>query len=291
MKTVRLAWFHFILHVPARWEVVGYKRDPNKGQLFLSDRRGPTLMIHWRRQGHRTKGVSVDRRLLTQAKGNYEQQGMEEPGEAKLRKRVRSVGEWTAFLPTEPVLPALAGLYVPETRILLNLIFPPHPDNSEARIRRILNSYEPNIGPERAWAAFGMDFTVPESMDLIQVQAMPAAQTFLFENRREESLSFHRYGLLDRLLAQDDMASFFARIKGQQTLLYRGEEFEKDGCPGLTLHYTTRGSGGIGSLMARKWDGRVLAWYSKERQRLYYIDNNARPKNMLGDLAERMRTT
>ncbi len=290
MQTVRMAWFHFILHVPETWEVVGYKRNPNKGELFLSDRHGPTLIIHWRRQ-NRTREVSLDRRILTQAKGNYAQEGLDEPDEQKIRRRIRSVGPWTAFLPTEPVLPSLAGLYLPETRILVNAVFPPHEDSTEARIRRILNSYEPNQGPERVWAAFGMDFTVPEEMELVQVRAMPAAQTFLFENRREESLTFHRYGMLDHLLADGDMASFFSRVKGRETLLYRGEEFEKDGCPGMMLHYTTRGSGGLGSLMARTWHGRVAGWYSEDLRRLYYVDNNARPKNILGDLTERMRTT
>lgn len=290
MDTVRLAWFHFILRVPSTWEVVGFKRNPLKGELFLSDRYGPTLMLHWRRIPVR-KEISLERRILTQARGNYEQHELEVPTDQKIRRRIRPIGLWTAFVPQEAVLPPLAGLYLPESQILLNLIFPPHPESGEGRVRSVLNSYEPNTGPDRVWAAFGMDFDVPEEMDLVQVTALPAAATFLFENRREESLTVHRYGMLDHILSQDDMAGFYARVKGRGTLLYRGAEFEKDDCPGIELHYQTRGSGGISSLMSRMWDGRVLAWCSKEKQRLYYIDNNARPKHMLADLAGRLRTT
>jgi len=299
MNTVRLAWHHIILHIPETWEVIGYKKDPAEGQLVLADRAGEALNVHWKQM----KSAPVIPRLLTDLVrlGREPKTSQDEDRlEKKIRDRIREVHGWQVYLPdvdnARPLHPphraraAFAARFENTTGILILLVFPPHPDTAaQEHILEILASFAPNDGAERTWAVFGLEFTLPATMELDEVVALPACQRLLFENRRGETVAIHRYGMLPAILAGDDPATFYARVKGRRTLLRRAGQFRKDGQhEGVELTYITRGKGGLDSLLAGTWHGRVWLWRCDEEMRLYAIDHHAPAKHHISDLLQRV---
>lgn len=279
-----LAWHHMLLDLPAHWEVIAYRKDPRSGEIALADRAGEALRAFWRVMDSRptVTGPLID---LVAAQENITLD------KSEIRRRLVDVGDWVAFFPRERDLPCFAALYHPPEKVLLNLTFPPHPDTADrAALRSVLRSWRPNDGPERRWAAFGLDVTLPGEMRLDAVSALPAAQLLTFENKREETVALHRYGMMPLALGGEDMCVFFARIKGRRTRLIRTGAFRKDDrYDGVILEYTTRGKGGLDSLLARIWLGRVWIWLCDDLKRLYVVDHHAPEKNHIGGFPDRVR--
>jgi len=314
-KTCRLGWHHLAFEVPASWEVVGYKKDADDGELVLSDRRGETMHVVWKRIGH---APSVERGLIELVKANAEQpvdaacrrhpRGHESGGriavrpganchslplgatEAKVRRRIQRVHDWWACFPPGEDQPVFAGQFLAEAKVLLHVTFPPHPERERRVVEEILASYRPNGGEERLWAAFGIDVTLPRAMDLTDVSPLPAAQRMRFEDRHGRSVTAYRFGMMPEILGGDDVATFLARVKGRGAVLHREGTFRRaDGSEGVELSYTTRGrGGGFASLLAPTWRGVVYAWRRDDLKRLYAIENHARESQLIPGLAERM---
>ncbi len=279
-----VAWHHLQLDLPGHWEVVAYRKDPRNGEIALADRAGEALRAFWRVMQNRP----VLKPPLIDLIAAQEEIALDK---TEIRRRLVEIGDWLAFLPRERELPCFAAYYHPPAQALLNLTFPPHPDTADrGLIRRILRSWRPNDGPERRWAAFGLDVTLPEAMRLDGVSAMPAAQVLTFENKREEVVALHRYGMVPLILGGDDLAGFCARIKGRRTALHRAGHFRKDDRhDGVILEYTTRGKGGLDSLLARIWLGRIWVWRCDDSKRLYILDHHAPEKNHIAGFPDRVR--
>jgi len=272
----RLGWHHLLLDVPADSEVLAYQADPRKGRLVLGDRRGETLQIFWR-VTHRTpdplRGLERVVRALT---GD----GAREP--------IFTINGWHACLPERDDLPGLACRYEARSGALLYAVFPrrSHPRPELA----ILESYHPNDGEERAWAAFGLDVTLPAAFAPAAVRPFPLVQSIRFENPRGESITLCRRSLLSHLPDGDDLAVLYARNTEHKRPVSRTGIFLHDTVhPGVTLAYTTRGKGGLEGLIAPTWQGRVWAWRCPGTDRAYWIDQNAPEKHLLHELQERVR--
>jgi hypothetical protein len=229
----------------------------------------------------------VSQRLITAVQAHSK----EALTDGEIRRRIEDIQGWTVFLPDESSMPVFAGYFLEPERVLLHVVFPPHPDARDPRcLRQVLSSFQTNRGEERVWAAFGLDFTLPRQMELEDVTAVLASQVMRFENPLGESVTIHRYGMLPRILAGQDMPTFFAQAKGRRFLLYRQGEFLKDGkYPGVRLSYQTRGRGGFDALLAPTWEGRVWLWRCDDIKRLYCVDHNARKEDLIEGLVERVR--
>jgi len=284
--TTPLAWHHLQVQVPTSWEVIGFKKNPERGQLVLSDRHGETLQAFWQRL---EEAPALPQRMLDLVRANTDG----DIPETEIRRGLETVAGWKAFLPAEPAQPCVAARYLETDRMLLALLFAPHAQRDPEQVRAILASFRPNREAERVWSAFGLTFTLPAAFQIAEASILPGLQVLRFENARSEAVTIHRYGMLSLLLAEEDMATFFARRKGRSTMLRRTGTFRRDGChDGVELAYTTRGSGKsvFATLLARTWQGRVWIWRRNDQERLYCIDHHARPKNLLAGLVERMQS-
>jgi hypothetical protein len=276
-----LAWHHLQFQIPVTWEVVAYKKNSGDGQLVLADRHGETLQVFWRTIAATPKVPALLQKLVEE---NF-------PGRfsvAQIRANLQSVGGWDVFLAPATDLPVFAGRYLPDERALLEVTFPPHVQRAPGIVREVLESYRPNTGAIRRWAAFGLDLEIPADYELDEVRPWPAAQRLRFEHRKGYSITAHRYGMLSRQLAHDTLESFFARLKGGGTRIYKKRDFLKGNrYPGVELEYGTRGTGGITSLLSPRWRGHVWVWRCDEQQRLYALDYHAPPRLALPDLIEK----
>ncbi|MCG3147144.1 MAG: hypothetical protein PCFJNLEI_00581 [Verrucomicrobiae bacterium] len=254
---MKLAWHPFIFDVPPTWEVIRHRNNPDEGQLHLADRHGEQMQIFWKRM---KEAPAIAARLAELAGGGPR------------RRIVEHHGWQVSFGP-----PTFAARY--DDTILLTLVFPLV---ATAPVRAILESYRPNHGPERHWAAFGLDCVLPAEFHPTEVKAMPALQVMHFENSRNESVTIHRYGMLALILGADDLATFFARTKGPRTQLRRTGTFRQAGkYPGVELSYRSRS----GKLWGRGREGHVWIWQCDEFQRLYCLDQCGEP---IRDLVEKV---
>ena len=281
---VALAWHHLQFQIPATWEIIAYKKNCGDGQLVLADRSGETLQAYWRTVAGAPKVPALLQHLVEE---NFPNRF----SDSKIRACLKSVAGWDLFTPPTPDLPVFAGRYLPDERALLEVTLPPHPDRTPALVPELLQSYRLNNGPERHWAAFGIDLRVPADYELDEVRPWPAAQVLRFEHRRGYSITAHRYGMASRQLAHNTLESFFARVKDRSLRLYKKRDFLKDNrYPGVELGYGTRGTGGITALLSPRWLGTVWVWHCEEQQRIYALDQHAPPKKALPDLIEKFQT-
>lgn len=284
-RNIRLAWHHFQFQVPETWEVIGYKKNPEKGQLLLSDRHGQTMQVYWQRMAEEP---AVKSRLIDLVEANYEKQL---PAK-EIRRRVEAQAGWQAFLPRKPDMAVFAGRFLKKENVLLSLSFPPHPvQDNHTSAQHVMRTFKPNNGPEKAWAAFGLDFSLPAEWQPDAISPMPGMQTIYFENRREEEITVYRFGMVPLVLGDDDLATFFARVRGRRVSLNRRGTFTQDGThPGVILSYQTRGkTGGMMSLLSRTWIGRIWVWRCDDIKRAFAIEQHAREKNLLENLADRVK--
>ena len=280
---VPFAWHHMALRVPEHWELIGFKKNPRDGRVVLADRNGETLQAFWKI----IRQTPAVRQLLTSLVSKLTE-GRISPTEA--RRSIKEIAGWHVAMPREPELPLFAARWHESQRVLLNFTFPPHPDTAvRARVHEILASWQPNDGPDRLWAAFGLEFTLPEAWRLDEVTALPACQVMRFEDRKGQTVAIHRYGMMPAILQGEDMPTFFARVRGRGAMLRRTGTFTKEGRhEGAELSYETRGKSGW-SMLARTWQGRVWLWRRDDLKRLYAIDHHAMKKHFIWDLAERVR--
>lgn len=284
MTTARLAWHHFIFETPSDWETLGYRNDPIKGQIVLANRRGEVLHIFWRQLKEKT---GVRNRLVNVALELSEDEDLKA---GEIRKSIVEQHGWQVYHPKRENHPTLAGRCEDDTKVLMYLVFPPHPDTREKLvIDRLLKSYEQNEGDELVWAFIGVDVTMPAEYELKKIEALPAAQVLHFENNRGEKAFVHRYGLVDQLLSNIDMAKFYAGLNKRKNFYNDGNFYYKDKYPGVKLKYTTRGKGGLEAMTARTWQGRAWVWRCDDLQRLYCVDTNALEDHLLWDLPDRVR--
>lgn len=284
MELTRLAWHHFIFRAPRTWEVIGYTKHPWSGQLVLADRNGETMRVSWKEIKRKP---ALTRALISLVKANQETAQKE----GDIRACIQDIGEWTAYTPDDADAPVFAAVYLPDAKVVLQVTFPPHVDTEDrALVREVLCSFKPNHGDERVWAAFGLDFALPKEMELDEVICVLATQVMRLENRRGESVMVHRYGMVPAVLGEDDLATFFARVKGKRYLLYKDGDFLKDGkYPGVRMSYHTHGKGGFESFIAPRWEGRVWVWRCDDIKRIFAVDNNAREDHLIEDLPDRVR--
>lgn len=278
-----LAWHHFLFDVPATWEVIGHKKNADDGRLNVSDRYGETMQVFWKRL---RQTPAIEDRLVELAVAN----DSESEAKSAIRKRLVACNGWH-FLPApDASSPSFAARFLDTERVLLTIAFPPYPGTDLRPLARaVLESFRPNDGAERRWAAFGVDVTLPAGFRLTDVKALPAMQVLSFENDRRDSIAVHRYGMTSLLLADEDMATCFARGKGSRVQLRRRDSFRRDGRhEGVELSYQTRGREGLSRLLGRKREGRVWLWHCADRQRLYAVDHVARAGDLRADLVERV---
>src|SRR5436190_2196747 len=100
-----LAWHHLLFEIPTTWEVIAHSKNPEKGQLVLSDRHGETMQVFWKRVNEK---LDVRRRLIDLASASSEGAGKE----TEIRKGIAEVSGWQMFESRDEKLPTFAARYL-----------------------------------------------------------------------------------------------------------------------------------------------------------------------------------
>jgi hypothetical protein len=269
-SSVPLAWHHFRLAVPSEWEVVGYGLQPAQGRLALADRDGETMQVFWKRTD---APPNLERRLDDLFRANL-------PADAPAQAAGRRFEEWRGWrvcLSGDRSLPFYAARHLPESRVILGAVFAPHPRRREDVARAVLASWEPNDGEARRWAAFGLDATLPASLEPEVVVSLPALQRMEFANRKGDRVVLHRFGMLSALLAGADAPAHFARVKGRGVQVWKlppPAEPSRARVTPLALRRTPIGWWSAPRRLPK--EGKAWLWAQPDRERLWALEVWAR---------------
>lgn len=284
--TSLLAWHHLELDIPNTWEVIRFSKKTDDGQIVLSDRFGETMHIFWKKI---KEAPSIERRITELVEAN----SPDKEAPPDIRSKIKEISKWQVYFHSNKKFPVFAGRYLEDKKILLNITLPPHKKHDPRKaIEPILASYSPNDKEEKCWAMSGINVTLPTEYFIEGVELLPACQRMSFETKKEFRLVVYRYGMMSRHLANQTLESFMAKVTDRKGSLLLKDQFEKDGrYPGVELTYYTKGTGSIlMNLIARKWHGHIFAWQSKERERIYAIENHCKKGKEISDLKDRLKT-
>lgn len=264
--SVLLAWHHFRLTLPAEWEVVGYGLKPAEGRLALADRDGEVMQVFWRKTD---APPNLERRLDDLFRANLPTGAAPRAG----TRRFEEAHGWRVCLAGDRALPFYAARHLPDQGVILGTVFSPHPRRREDVVRAVLASWQANDGPNRRWAAFGLDLTLPSSLEVDAVSSLPAFQRIEFATTRGDRVVAQRFGMLSAILEGTDPAGHYARLKGRGTQVWRlppSSDPARSGTTELALRRTPLGWWSAPRRLPR--EGKAWLCPRPDLERLYTVE-------------------
>ena len=266
--TQPLAWHHFQFRLPADWELTGFVAKVEKGRLEFSTRRGLQGQVYWRNCDAKPNLG----RIMDEIHRRYLHAEKDQPT-PRFRSLQRCSPGRFLFGCDRPGRPCHAAIYLPETHVLLQWLFPRYdPDAAEAIVKPLLATFQPNDGQQQRWAILGLDFQLPRALKLVKVDPYPANVSLAFEGKRRPRVTLRRWGLAPLLLKGKAVRAFYHRFVATLGRVVSIEDVPWRGCPGAEAHFEQRAERALQKLTGRWWPGRALAWHDIEAMRLYAFE-------------------
>jgi len=260
-------WRNLRVGVPADWEMLRYARDRKKGACTFADRYQYRLELSWREVPGPPDFVRMMRDY--EARLRHEADGTDGNW-----KRVRH-GPWHGLTGgggnAGLLRHARYGRFVAPESCLVELVFFQPRKEEKGLTAAILDGVraEPAVGGDRRWRAFGMEFLVPEEMDLRSCRAEPAAVRMRFGvgERDERNDAFERLGLLHYWM-KGSVSDWLERRAGAAVKRASAGEIENRGHRVAFVTGRRRRRGG--SLFGGRWLAvEQTAWICPADGRLY----------------------
>lgn len=269
-----LAWHHVCCRVPADWEITAYSVEDRAGRLELSSRRGFEAQLSWapcrRQPDPRTTMATFLRRNVKHA-----------PEVKNLRgDALRTQHAGPFLLGRGPAGPAQAIAWLPDSQRLLSWVFRQSGDEElHTHILPVLESFQPNHGPVRRYAVFGLDFCLPAEFEIEDMVTLPANVMLAYETKRRGRIICRRWGMPDVVLNGRAMREFYAGFLAAQGCdATRPQNTRLFNCPAVTSTYSRRGEYRMDRLMGKPWTGGLAwLWLHEQQQRLYSLEQIGPP--------------
>jgi hypothetical protein len=265
---MRLAWYNLDFELPDDWEISRYSIANPVGRFEFVSRAGNLGRLSW----ETSKRVPDEDRILTEYHRQYLQRYEEDKVAGFSGIKTTKIGRFRVGYRYKGE-PCQALLYLPECKKTLLWVFP---DYSSARLTRdwkpILESFKPNSGHIRRWAAFGINCALPEGFELEKAICRPADVWLEFQHKNMHRVDLHRWGLPDELLRGRDMEAFVRKVVNSQegrVLSARKRTFR--GMDAVELKTEIRGTKGMDRLFSSYWQGEGKIWHHTAEKRLYAV--------------------
>lgn len=263
---MRLAWYDFSFDLPETWETSRYSIAAPVGRFEFLDRNGPLGRLSW----ETSKRLPDQDRILAEYHRRYLQQNDEDKVGGFKGIKTLTVGRFKVGF-RHAGEPCQAVLYLPECKKTLLWVFP---DYSEKLMKQvwtpILESFQPNSGPVREWAAFGIACRLPAEFEVERAICRPADVWMEFQHKNMHRVDLHRWGLPRELLRDRDMEAFVRRVVANQegrVLSARKSTFR--GMESVEVQTEIRGTKGMDRLFSSYWKGTGRIWHDQDEKRLY----------------------
>ena len=263
-----LSWHTFSFTLPAGWEVTAYLLDENDGQLQLYEREHFRGQLVWRK----TSKSPDQARILTEIHRRHLDKEVPERAKSFTALTTRQVGDFL-FGYAQDGEPCQASLYQPETKTLVQWVFPEHGDEQLARIEPLLRSYRRNDDDVRRWELFGVSVVLPQELAFSEMTPEPANVAITFESKRHLTVVARRLGMVGetlRTITLPQLHRLLLRRAGAR--IVSTEDREIRGCPGVYTRYERRGERRLEQLSGRYWRGEGFLWHDQHEGRIYGLE-------------------
>jgi hypothetical protein len=264
-----LSWASFSFTLPLGWEITGYHFGERTGRFQFHRRTEPRGELAWRE----VKGTPDQPRIMTEVHRRW--LAAEFPAEAAAFTglTLTRIGDVTLGV-HRPGAPALASLFQPATRTLLQWVFPAwDPGLSASELEPLLAASRANAEPARRWELFGLRLRLPETFLFEELKPLPANVKLVFETRKNLRLTARRMGLDREVLSTVDLGGLHRRLLGKDgARVRRSAAAEVLGCPGARCEFERRGESRMETLTGRWHQGEGLIWHDAAEGRIYALE-------------------
>lgn len=273
---MRLAWHEFMFDLPADWEVTRYSIGAPVGRFEFANRAGGLGRLSW----EKSKRIPDDHRIVAEYYRRHMDRHHPNPEKDGQSITTKRIGAFYVGYRNEGE-PCQAITHLKHPGVILMWLFPDYTPRQLAELwAPILESFEPNNRPWRAWGGFGFDFALPCEFELEQVQILPADVWMEFQHKNMHRVDIHRWGLPRELLRNSDLEGFASRIlKGSGVRIVDTRTEVWRGMESVLFKTETRGTKGMDKLFSSYWPGKTRFWHDAAAKRIYACIQTA-PKKL-----------
>jgi hypothetical protein len=265
-----VVWCRVRFVVPHDWEMLGFSRDPERGECWFADRYEQRLEFRWRRLEGGAPDVA---RMARDYRGRLTEEGTFE------NVRRVSRGKWEGVAASTEALGISRFIrHLTEERYLIEMVFHwPENERDEKLEQQLLQSLrlepEARFGDLRwhRWRAFGMDMMARDHFAFTECSVKPA-EVYATFGRKRNPVSEQRFGRIGMVpFWLKGPVDEWLRLKvPPRTRIDRRESFER---AGHTMHYL-EGRLGVARRVPvfevlRSFS--AAAWQCPSDHRLYYV--------------------
>jgi len=277
-----LSWHTFSFTLPLGWEVTAYLLDENDGQLQLYERERFRGQLVWRK----TPKKPDEARIMTEIHRRHLEKEHPERAKTFTDLTTRQVGEFLLGCAIEGE-PFQASIYQPETKMLVQWVFPELGDDDLAVAQSLLQSYRRNDDIVRRWELFGVGVALPRELAFSEMAPQPANVAITFESKRHLAVVARRIGMVSETLRAITLPQLHRTLlRRAGARIVSSEEREISGCPGVYTLYERRGERRLEQLTGRYWKGEAFFWHDEREGRLYGLEQVGPPKEKRLDLLD-----
>jgi len=277
----RFGWQGVGLDVPADWDLTRFDGTRAKGYARLADPDVVRIELRWdrpkRSAGFEAVADRAFQRLAKQGDVDVERR----TGLAELE------GKDTETFTCRPAKGKGSSSYnmISVCRecgrsVMVRVLFQPG-ENIKAIVRRVLGSLQDHsYDGADAWGAHGMQFAVPETMELDKGLIYPGSVDFRFLSGKDR-LGAGRVALASIILKNTTLEDWFRSFarKRFKKIRYESEEAEIRGHPGLELRGRLKGIGALVPRLVRRQRFLCRLWHCDVSDKLFYFAVLARARN------------
>lgn len=265
-----VAWHWLQFHVPADWEVTAYSAASSQGRLEFASREGLQGQVSWEPcRGAPDIEATMVAFLHRNAPGADAAQAI-----GRQHLHVGRAGRFVTGRCRDD-LPFQAMCHLPEQERLLRWVFPQAgTERVHAVCEPVLRSFEPNGGPEREYALFGLRFRLPAEFSVADMTILPANVMIACESPAGVRVTFRRWGLPEVVLGTRGLPDFYVWLldaMGARVTDIRGAKIL--GHDGAQAVFDQRGDHQVDRFLGRgRRGGEARIWFNREEQRIYAFE-------------------
>jgi hypothetical protein len=277
-----LSWHTFSFTLPLGWEVTAYLLDEHDGQLQLYERERFRGQLVWRKTPKRPD----ESRIMTEIHRRHLQKELPQRAETFTELSTRRVGDFLLGYAIEGE-PCQASLYQPETKMLVQWVFPELGEDELAVVEPLLRSYRTNDAAIRRWELFGVGIGLPRELAFSEMAPEPANVAITFESKRHLTVVARRIGMVGETLRTITLAQLHrALLRRGGARIVSSEDREIRGYPGVYTIYERRGERRLEQLAGRYWKGEAFLWHDEHEGRIYGLEQIGPTKQKRLDLLD-----
>ena len=265
----QIGWHYLQCQIPDDWECTNYNNEPRQGRLQFNTRDGIQATFNWRIFKHPIDEI----RMINEVHKRHLKDHAPELALKFMELQQERVGDYILAYDT-PGQIAHASHFVSEHRIHTHWIFSNYSqEQKEQVIRPILESCATNHDAQRRWALYGMNGFLPNTYRPIEIEAVPANVSLIFEGPKHHHIYLRRFGIPEILMNGNTLFGFYGNYQKKlrrRVTAKRG--IEVMGMPGVELHVEQRGEYSMDKLAGRWWRGTASIWHNVEEKRLYCLE-------------------